>query len=496
MKAVGTPGPSGPVSKSGGEAGLLRALGPGMAVAVVVGNVIGSGIFAKPGTIAAEAGDFTLILLAWVTGGALCALGALCYAELATMLPRAGGLYVYLREAYGKPVAFLFGWNELLFNRPASIGALSWIFIGSLTQALQWQVGTVPRVLLATLLIAALAWVNVLGVIWGGRVQGVTTLIKATFLGLLALLPFVLWPFTESSIDIAHYSSTIAQPSGTTGWRFGVILLAVMWAYNGWHGITPVAEEVRNPQKNIPLALFGGVGLLALLYISANLAYHGVLSMEQMATSGEHAAERMVSELLGPVGGMVMSAVVMCSVFGAINSNLLIAPRISFAMGRDGVFFRQLGWIHSSYRTPAVAIVVQAVMAVLLVITAAALVEWAPALQEAVVGWSTLENLLAGLNTTSIFNLLSNFVIFAVSIFYALAALAVVVLRYKHPDWERPYRTWGYPLVPLLFVAFYVWFLGQVYVGKPLEANAGLLLILLGLPVYYAWRRRERKAGS
>jgi APA family basic amino acid/polyamine antiporter len=468
-----------------------------MAVAVVVGNVIGSGIFAKPGTIAAEAGSFPLILLAWVTGGALCALGALCFAELATMLPRAGGMYVYLREAYGKPIAFLFGWNELLFNRPASIGALSWIFVGSLAQALHWQVETTTRVLLAMILIAGLTWVNVIGVIWGGRVQGATTLIKATFLGLLAILPFLMWPFAESTIDVANYSSTIQPPDGTPTWRFGVILLAVMWAYNGWHGITPVAEEVRNPQKNIPRALFGGVGLLTLLYISANVAYHGVLSMEQMAASGEHAAEVMVQELLnplvGPVGGMIMSGVVMCSVFGAINSNLLIAPRIAFAMGRDGIFFRQLGWIHATYRTPAVAIVVQAVMAVLLVVTSAVLVECAPLLQESVAGWPTLESLLDGLDTTSIFNLLSNFVIFAVSIFYALAALAVVVLRYKHPEWPRPYRTWGYPVVPLLFVGFYVWFLGQVYLGKPLEANAGLVLILLGLPVYYAWQRREEK---
>jgi amino acid transporter len=358
-------------------------------------------------------------------------------------------------------------------------------------------VETTTRVLLAMILIAGLTWVNVIGVIWGGRVQGATTLIKATFLGLLAILPFLMWPFAESTIDVANYSSTIQPPDGTPTWRFGVILLAVMWAYNGWHGITPVAEEVRNPQKNIPRALFGGVGLLTLLYISANVAYHGVLSMEQMAASGEHAAEVMVQELLnplvGPVGGMIMSGVVMCSVFGAINSNLLIAPRIAFAMGRDGIFFRQLGWIHATYRTPAVAIVVQAVMAVLLVVTSAVLVECAPLLQESVAGWPTLESLLDGLDTTSIFNLLSNFVIFAVSIFYALAALAVVVLRYKHPEWPRPYRTWGYPVVPLLFVGFYVWFLGQVYLGKPLEANAGLVLILLGLPVYYAWQRREEK---
>ena len=339
-----------------------------MALAIVVGNVIGSGIFLKPGSIAAEAGDFRLILSAWLVGGAVCGLGALCFAELAAMLPRAGGLYAFLKEAYGKPAAFLFSWNEFLFNRPASIGALSVAFAGALGLSLGRTLTQPETIFLALGLILLLTWVNIRGVLWGGWVQGATTLVKASFLGLLALLPFLMAPFSETGIDWANYSSRV-EPSGdmAPGTRFGLVLLSVMWAYNGWHGITPVAEEVRDPERNIPRAMFGGVGLLTVLYVSANLAYHGVLSMGEMAAAGPHAAETMVAALLGPFGAAAMAAVIMCSTFGGINSNLLLSTRIPFALGRDRLLAPVLGRVHAAYRTPFVAIIVQAFMAALLV---------------------------------------------------------------------------------------------------------------------------------
>lgn len=462
--------------------GLLRALGLGMGLAMVVGNVIGSGIFAKPGGIAANGGDFSLILTAWVVGGGLCVLGGLCFAELAVMMPRAGGMYVYLRETYGRPVAFLFGWADFMFRSPASIGALSIVFVASLEEALKptgvtFELWT--EVLLALLLIFGMAWVNVIGVIWGGRVQAGTTIVKAGFLGLLALMPFLVMFIGIQEFNTTNYSTTIdlSQSKSTYATRFAAVMLAVMWAYNGWHGITPVAEEIREPQRNIPLALFGGIGILIVLYVAANLAYHGVLTMEEMGSAGELGAQRMIEKLFaesGYAGTAVaaMSAVIMCSTFGAINSNLLNAPRISFAMGRDDVFFRQLGRVHSNYRTPAVAIVVQAAMSAGLVVASGLLVA-----------------LVDGFKQKSIFDLLTNFVIFAASIFYMLSVLAVILLRRKHPDWDRPYKTWGYPVTPVLYLAFYVWFLFEVYRGQPFEANAGIGLILLGLPVYYAWRR-------
>lgn len=459
--------------------GLLRVLGPGMALAMVVGNVIGSGIFFKPGGIAKEAGDFSLIITAWIVGGVVCILGALCFAELAAMLPRAGGLYVYLREAYGRPVAFLYGWSEFLFGKPASIGALSVAFVVTLMKVGDWNIGPVAEVGLAVTLIAVMAWVNIVGVIWGGRVQAGTTLIKAGFLAVVALLPFVMAISGAPGVDWANYATSIVPQQTTIGLQFAAAMLAVMWAYNGWHGITPVAEEVRDPGRNIPLALFGGIGILILLYVGANCAYHSVLTMPEMSASGETAAQTMIEKLLTPHGTSVarfgvalMSAVIMCSVFGAINSNMLNGPRVSFAMGRDDVFFRGLGRVHVNYRTPAVAIFVQAVMSSLLVIASAVLV-----------------NTVAALAETNIFNMLTDYVVFSASIFYVLAVLAVIVLRRKHPEWDRPFRTLGYPVVPIVYVGFYAWFLSQVYLGKPFEAWTGIVLISLGLPVFYGWKK-------
>lgn len=456
---------------------LLRALGTKTATAIVVGNVIGSGIFYKPGTIAAEAGDFQLILIAWILGGCVCLLGALAFAELAVMLPQAGGIYVYLREAFGRPVAFLFGWSEFLFSRPASTGALAVAFIGSLSMAMGWEQTaglSAMQLSAAMLLIAVMAWVNVMGVVWGGRVQSVTTLLKAGFLAIVGLSPFLLMLAGFYQIDFSNYATTTPPRTEALGVRFGVVLLAVMWAYNGWHGITPVAEEIREPQRNIPRALFAGVGILITLYLLANFAYHAVLPMDKMAAAGKHASEEAVRQLLGGVGAILMGAVVMCSTFGTVNSNLLISPRVPFAMGRDGVFFKQLGWVHVNYRTPAAAIIVQATMAGVLVMASGVFVQL-----------GTVSN------NTSVFDMLTDFVVFGSSIFYLLAVVGVFVLRYKHPEWSRPYRTWGYPVVPALFVLFYLWFLTQVYLGKPFEAKAGIGLILIGFPVYWFGFRKQ-----
>ncbi len=492
-----TPSPLDPTVES--RAGLLRVLGLGTSVAVVVGNVIGSGIFFKPGAIAAAAGSFPLIISTWIVGGVLCILGALCFAELAAMLPQAGGPYVYLREAYGRPAAFLFGFNEFLFSRPAAIGALSVAFVESLAAALGWEMRVEAKVFLSVSLIGLVAWVNVVGVIWGGRLQGLTTLIKGGFLFLVGIAPFAFASAGYGGFDIANYTTSIPLQDVSWSARLGVVLLAVMWAYDGWHGIAPVAEEIRDPQKNIPRALFWGVGILMFLYVLANFAYHGVLTMQEVRASGTTAAPAMIQKLLDPFGDRTaqlgvaaMGAVIMCSTFSGINSNLLLAPRIVFAMGRDDVFFRALGRVHVNYRTPATAIIIQAAMAMLLIVATAVLIEFAEVLQNIAV----IQQLAGGqeLKQSTIFDILTNFVVFSASIFYMLCVFAVYVLRKMHPDWERPYRTWGYPVVPAVFVLFYLWFLAQIYLGKPWESRLGLLIIALGLPVYFAyqfWAKRH-----
>jgi len=472
---------------------LARRLGLPTAIAVVVGSVIGAGIFLKPGNIAADAGSFPLIFSVWIAGGVLCLLGALCFAELGAMFPQAGGLYVYLREAYGKPVAFLFGWNEFIFGKPASIGALAVAFVGAIAKAMNWTLNPFAELLVVSALISGLAWVNIRGVQWGGWVQLVITLIKVVFLTSVALLPVVLAGFGRSGIEMANYSTTVVPLK--SGWfsQSAAALLAVMWAYHGWHGLTPLAEEVKDPQKNLPRGLLWGVGIVTLLYLSANLAYHGAMSMSEMAAARDHAAEQMPQKLLGAAGATAMAAVIVCSTFGAINSNLLEAPRVSFAMGRDRLLFRWLGLVHVEHRTPSVAIAVTALMSIAAV-AAVTLAKFAVRdVSAGRLNGDLLQRLVSGLQQGTAFQLLTNFVVFSSTVFFILCVLAVFVLRRTRPDLPRPYKTWGYPWVPAAFIAVTGPFLYQAWRSNPAEAGAGMLLILLGVPVYFGFRYAARR---
>ncbi|MAG92857.1 MAG: hypothetical protein CMJ48_03810 [Planctomycetaceae bacterium] len=460
-------------------------------------------------------------------GGVLCILGALCFAELATMLPRAGGLYVYLREAYGRPVAFLFGWTDFLIRLPGSIAALSVVFVGQVVYVLGWDVPTLGQLLMVAVLIIGMAWVNIIGVVWGGRLQNFTTIIKAGALVLVATSPFILWPFVQQAFDAANLTTTVDPAEKDFGARLGVILLAVMWAYNGWHGVTPLAEEINNPQRNIPIALFGGIGILIVLYVATNFAYHSVLTMDEIREVGvanadttksvierETVGANMFKRMIGPMGVALVAGMIMCSTFGAINTNLLQSPRVTFAMGRDGAFFRIFGRVHAQFGTPAPAILLTALMAIALMTAAAtaktvvlkrdaaARAAGAQAQADATPAPSpSAPETLSGrvvdsLRDSSIFTLLTNFVIFSASVFYVLGVAAVIVLRQTRPDAERPYRTWGYPFVPLAFVGVYCWFLWRVYLDNPLEARTGLCFIALGVPVFLAFRWSARRAGG
>ncbi len=545
---------------------LLRVLGLGIAIAMVVGNTIGSGIFLKPGKIAADAGSFSMIVSCWIIGGLVCLAGALCFAELAAMLPRAGGIYVYLREAYGRPVAFLFGWSEFFFGTPASCGALSVAIVSTLsvlmnppqivTARLTNEVtasqttlmlenaaafpaheaflieidsekmtvmevdhaastftvsrganGTVAavhsagvtvsgrppnlnRIVVvggALFLLVLVAFINVRGAIWGGSVQAMTTIIKAGCVAFIALAPFLLFFIGRSQVDFSHYAMQAIPTDVSFSMRLAAVMLAVMWAYNGWEGVTPVAAEVRDPHRNIPIALLGGVGILIAVYVGANVAYHGVLSMDELiATAADrNTAQVMLTKQFGvfgaPVGqtaALIASLVISLSAFGAINSNLLQSPRVAYAMGHDGVFFQHLGIVHARFRTPAVAICTQATMAAVMV-----------------VGFEVAKRNIPQLAKIDLFDILTDYVIFSASVFLLLAVIAVIVLRFKHPEWERPYRVTGYPVTPLLYVAFYLWFLPTAYLQQSFSAHVALILIGLGLPAYYIYAAM-RKAPS
>jgi amino acid transporter len=472
---------------------LLRALGLGMAIAIVVGNVIGSGIFAKPGEIAEAGRTFPLVITAWVVGGVLSFLGALCFAELSAMLPQAGGMYVYLQKAYGRCVGFLQGWSWFLFTKPAAIGALSMIFVEHLEAVGGVEISTVGAIGLAVILISGLALINVLGVLWGGWVQNVTTVVKVGFVLFVAALPYLTPLFGEPgfSAELIGQSLPVTEQTRPLASRFAVVLLAVMWAYNGWHGITPVAEEVRDPGRNIPRALLFGTVILTILYVSANVAYHSVVPMSEMAEpdNQERVAVLMFDRLLGPRGAMLIALGVMVSTFGAINSNMLLGPRVPFAMGRDEPLLRWLGAVHPRYRTPARAIMLQALMGVLMLIGSACLpaaVDWLRENCSLFFWW------LGSLQGASEFSILTHYVIFASSLYYMLTVAAVLVLRKKMPNAERPFRC--PTLVPVLYLAFYSWFLYKVYWNKPVEANIGILLHLSGLPVFLLglwWARRR-----
>jgi amino acid transporter len=290
-------------------------------------------------------------------------------------------------------------------------------------------------------------------------------------------------------VDAANYGTTVEPRQATWGAQLGAALLAVLWAYNGWEAVTPLAEEIKDPERNLPLALFLGVGLLVVLYAGANVAYHGVLSMEEMRAAGDHAAERMLERLAGPSGRLLMSAVIMCSTFGAINTNLLYGPRVGFAMARDGLFFRSLAGVHARFRSPVVAILLSASLAIVMMVA----ITWGKStFREVAVEDSArfYDRVVRSLQADSTFDLLTNLVIFSLSVFYALAVLAVILLRRRFPEWPRSYRTWGYPWTPAVFLVVYVWFLGQVYKGNPVETRAGLGVLLAGVPAYWWFRRK------
>ncbi|HWG47078.1 MAG TPA: amino acid permease [Gemmataceae bacterium] len=473
--------PSSPLTSSG----LVRALGPLMATAVVVGTVIGSGVFKKPQTVAEHVPHFGMAALLWVVGGLLVLLGALAYAEVAVLLPRAGGNYVFLREAYGRLAGFLWGWVDFCIIRSASLAALATIFTESLhdilrNEAFQQAVGLPPgthldfwwqRILTVSVLLL-LAWVNILGVRWGGLVQLLITAIKIGSLAAIAVLPFLVlaaWISAPMMPDFAHL-----RPVWPEDWRqisiggLGTAYLGVLWAYHGWQNITPVAEEVRRPQRNLPLALLGGVAIVITLYLAVNLAYYLVIPRLEMAELKQTTVATAFSlRLLGPLGAAAASAAVMCSVFGALNGNLLVGPRLLFAMGEDGLAPRALGVVHARYHTPALAIVVLAAWSSLQIVTVAFLT-WIGKLDE----------------SKSHFDRLTDFAMFGAVIFETLAVVSIFVFRRRYPHVERPYRCPGYPLVPALYVIVPAFVLVNMFVYQREEALAAVGFIALGATVY------------
>ncbi len=470
---------------------LVRGLGPLMAVAVVVGTVIGSGVFKKPNVVAQNVPEFGLAALVWILGGVLALLGALALAEVATLYPRSGGNYVFLREGYGRLFGFLWGWVEFWMIRSASLAALATIFTESLCDILgPLAPGVWAQKGLTVVVILGLAGVNIVGVRWGGGLQLFITLVKVGSLLAIMALPFVVPLLASPGVEAAKPQAANLTPLWPADWStfslgaFASALLAVLWAYHGWMNIAPVAEEVKDPRRNIPLALIVGTCIVMFLYLGANLAYYLILTPAEIAAvSGTTTVATQFSlRLLGSVGAAMASAAVMCSVFGALNGNLLVGPRLLYAMGEDGLAPRALSAVHPTFRTPALAIAAMGLWACGLVVGVAVLTETgalAPGKQH--------------------FDTLTDFAMFGAVIFETMAVVSIFVFRWKYPDAERPYRCWGYPVVPALYVVLPALILGNMFVTPKLqmEAAIGTAFIALGAAVYYTaglWRTGLERA--
>ncbi len=418
------------------------------------------------------------------------------------MMPQAGGPYVYLRAAYGRLPAFLFGWTEFTVARTGSMATLAAAFARYFVLLVRPTGAIDDRVWQAVAAVAAIALVtvvNVLGTRRGGALQVAGTAIKVGGILLLMLLPLLLGQGSARHLQPvwpAVYSSSLL-----TGMMAAMV--HVLWAYDGWVNITPLGEEVREPGRNLPRALILGMATLIAVYLGMTLAYHYVLPLQEVASANqeEDGIEKAVAavycrHLLGEPGVVGISLLVMCSTFISLNGNALTGPRAYFAMARDGLLPRAFCRVHDRFETPANAIIAQGLWASLLTIAATALILIPPPrlsggnadllLAPVVRAWSAL-------NQTPLYDILLTYVIFGANLFYLMAITSVFVLRFKQPDLPRPYRTWGYPVTPLLYTVAAVLLLGNMLldVQSRVQALAGIGLILLGLPAWSILSRRR-----
>lgn len=490
---------------------LPRVLGPWIATAIIVGTVIGSGVFVKGRKVADNVPDFGVIMAVWVLGGVLALLGSLALAEIAALFPRAGGNYVFLREGYGRGAGFLWGWVEFWIIRAASGAALATMFTESFHDVLRQSLYPGQKVevlsfwvrqLMTVCVIAGLTAVNIRGTFLGGAVQFAITLLKVASLLFLIAVPFVVYAVVAepSNPPKVEHLKPFWPTNGINWTGFGAALIGVLWAYNGWMNIAPVAGEVKDPQRNIPLALLAAVGILITLYCGAQIAYHLVLPYDAIVAkdaagrlSTTPLATEFCAALLGPVGVVLASAIVMTSVLGALNGNILVGPRVLYAMGQDGLAPAKLAHLHPRYKTPALATGVMEVWSCLLVLCVGALTVYTLPTIPTPVGELDF-NVPKG---KSPFDIMTDFVIFGSVTLETLAVSTIFVFRRRIPPTaeNRPYRCWGYPLVPALYVAIMGIVLVNFFVNPESrsEAFVGLGFIASGA-LAYALFFRGRKA--
>ena len=457
---------------------LLRALTLTDAISLVVGTVIGTGVFLKTAVMTQQLGRPSLVLLAWLAAGLLSLAGALAYAELGAMFPHAGGEYVYLGKAYGEAPAFLYGWMQFAVAGAGGMAGISTgfaIFLSALIplgspwvqksfhllgQEIQWQLGMTQLVAVGAIVFFTI--VNCLGVALGGRVQSFLTIVKLLGIAVIVVGALTISPGANWSHLATHESVTVGGISA-----FGAAMMASLWAYNGWYLLPVCAGEVREPQRNVPRGLIIGMCAVLATYLLANLAYFYALPLAEITSSNSTAhpdalpvAAKAAQSFLGPSGAKFISVAFVISTLGALNGCVMGQARIPFAMARAGLFFKRLAEVNPKSKAPVWAIIVQS-------------------------AWGCV------LALSGTFDQITTYAIFALWLFFGVTVSAVFVLRRKMPDAERPYKTVGYPIVPVLFILVAVWLVINSIVTAPVESLLGLFLIALGLPVYVYFRRKR-----
>jgi APA family basic amino acid/polyamine antiporter len=446
---------------------LVRGLGLLDSTLLVMGIIIGSGIFLTTGVMAEDLPSPTLLMAAWMVGGLLTLAGALTYAELGAAMPEAGGQYIYLRESYGPLPAFLFSWITFLVYQPGTISAVMVGFaaylgyfvpgLGTENVLLAFQIGGREIALtagqtVAAALILALTAANVAGLRWGSLIQNVFTFLKVAAIATFVLFGFLVEPKGE----------LLPAPPVETGSLlagFGVALIAVLFAFDGWVQLTFSAGEIKNPERTLPRALILGTSGVTLIYLLMNAVYLHALGISEMR-GVTRVAEKAATSLFGEGATRMIAAVVLISTFGAANGTILTGARVYYATARDGLFFRSVGKVHPRFRTPHVSLWVQGI-------------------------WSAL------LALSGRFDQLFTYAVFASFLMYAAATASVFTLRRKRPDLARPYRVWGYPVLPAVYLAALGALALNTIVERPMESLSGLLILLLGVPVYFFWKRRS-----
>ena len=444
---------------------LIRRLGLWSAVAVLVGSTIGSGIFRTPASVAQRIDDVPLFLLAWVVGAVVVLCGALTYSELAAAFPRSGGVYVFVRESFGPLPAFLFAWAELWIIRPGAFGAIgitasaySLRTLGADPAAVAAVIGPIEiraEQVLGAGFILLVGTVNYFGIHRGAILQNLSTVFKVGALALLVVVGFALGKPAEPMTG-----SIFAQRAHVGLSPFLLAMVAILWAYDGWADLAFVGGEVKQPQKTLPRALLIGTSIVVVLYLAANLVYLYLIPIQHMKQAELVAAD--VARLsIGSAGVVVVSAAIAVSTFGTLNGSMMTAPRIFFAAAEDRLFPAAIARVDPRTHAPTGAIVLMTVMGMIFILVRT-------------------------------FTALADQFIIGIWPFYALAVAGVFVLRRTRPRLERPYRTWGYPVVPLVFLAGALFLLGNYLVSETGAFAIDIGIILTGIPAYLLWQRKQR----